>query len=170
MNTLTERFWKNVDKIGPIHPYKPHLGRCWPWTASVDKNGYGQIGEGGTNGKMLKAHRVSWELHNGPIPIGEGYHGICVRHSCDNPGCVNPAHLDEGSHQDNMTDMKKRGRARSGALSGELCGASKLTEDKVSEIRRDYIEGSRTFGQRALARKHNISHVQVGRIVQGKNW
>lgn len=157
MNTLAERFWKKVDVRGPLE--------CWLWNHSVDKDGYGQIGEGGANGRMLKAHRVSYEIHNGPISVG-----LEIRHSCDTPGCVNPAHLDEGSHQDNMADMKKRGRARSGALSGELCGASKLTEDKVSEIRRDYIEGSRTFGQRALARKHNISHVQVGRIVQGKNW
>lgn len=60
---------------------------CWDWTAS--KNiGYGQIGAGGKNGKPLFAHRVSYELHKGPIPKH-----LVIDHICRNRGCVNPDHL-----------------------------------------------------------------------------
>jgi hypothetical protein len=89
---LVERFWARVRK-GP---------ECWEF-AGPTRKGYGQLGVG--SGRHISAHRISWELANGPIPDG-----MQVLHTCDNPPCVNPAHLFLGTHQDNMDDMVAKGR------------------------------------------------------------
>jgi hypothetical protein len=67
------------------------------------------------NGKLciprqMLAHRVSWIIHYGEIPEGEGAHGTVVMHTCDNPGCVNPKHLRLGAQADNVTDMMQKSR------------------------------------------------------------
>ncbi len=164
--TLTERFWEKVDKNGPAHPYKSELGSCWVWTASRNRGGYGQIGEGIPSRRTLKAHRVSWELHNGLIPVGKGHHGICVLHSCDNRRCVNPIHLYLGTNNDNNRDMMEKGRQ----VRGEENGKAKFTEEQVEEIRRDYVKGSRTHGQHALGRKYGVEHTSIGFIVREETW
>jgi len=89
-----ERFWNKVNKSG----------KCWEWTAGKDSKGYGLFK---LNGKMVLAHRRSWILTNGEIPLGMG-----ILHKCDNPSCVNPKHLFIGNHQTNMADrdLKERGR------------------------------------------------------------
>ncbi len=81
---------------------------CWEWTGALHSTGYGWLTLGG---KQYKAHRLAWELTNGAIPDGDGYHGQCVLHKCDNRKCVNPAHLFLGTHQDNIKDMVSKGRA-----------------------------------------------------------
>ena len=93
---LAERFWPKVDVRGP--------DECWPWRATQWR-GYGKIGIGGATGTDVRAHRVSWEIHNGPIPAG-----MLVCHRCDAPSCVNPAHLFLGTQRDNMADMLAKGR------------------------------------------------------------
>jgi len=75
---------------------------CWLWEKSNSAKGYGQIRK---NGKMTTAHRVAWELHNGPIPDG-----MCVLHKCDEPICVNPNHLFLGTLKDNFDDAVAKGR------------------------------------------------------------
>lgn len=92
---LADRFWEKVHKTES----------CWLWTASV-KDGfpYGQIGHPGTR-TPRRAHRVSWELHNGPIPAG-----LFVLHKCDNPRCVRPDHLFLGTQSDNLKDAYSKGR------------------------------------------------------------
>ena len=89
------RFWSKVDKQGPIHPV---CGQCWIWIAGKYSTGYGQHGN-------YRAHRYSWNLYYGEIPVG-----VFVLHRCDNPACVNPKHLFLGTHQDNMDDMNAKGR------------------------------------------------------------
>jgi len=80
--SIVNRFWAKVEK-GP---------GCWEWTASKIK-GHGRIGhERGT----LYAHRISYELHNGPITDG-----MVIDHICRNRGCVNPAHLREVTNREN---------------------------------------------------------------------
>lgn len=92
---LADRFWAKVQKAGPDD--------CWPWLASRMPKGYGKLGIASTTPKL--AHRVSWELHYGPIP-----EGLFVCHRCDNPPCVNPAHLFLGTCTDNLRDMVAKGR------------------------------------------------------------
>lgn len=100
---LADRFWEKVDKNGSVHPV---LGtRCWMWTASLGTAGYGQIGVGGRGVPPGASHRVSWELHFGPIPDG-----LNVLHKCDVKPCVNPAHFFLGTLLDNNADMKAKGR------------------------------------------------------------
>ena len=96
----TERFWAKVDKNGPVHPT---LGTpCWLWTAGLQGAGYGQF-HPSPSVKVL-AHRYAWELDSGAPPQDN------ILHRCDNPPCVNPNHLFEGTQTENMKDMVEKGR------------------------------------------------------------
>jgi len=111
---------------------------------------------------MLKAHRVSWEIHHGPIP--PGFH---VLHKCDNKGCVRPDHLFLGTHDDNMQDMKQKGRAHGPTMSGGSNGAAKLTDAQAHELLSLKSQG---WSNILLAKKFGISRPQVSRIVSGASW
>lgn len=90
------RFWRKVDKRA--------AGECWPWLGGLQGKGYGQFYR--EKHRPVGAHRYSWELANGrPVPPG-----MQVMHSCDNPPCVNPAHLSVGTCADNRRDCSDKGR------------------------------------------------------------
>ena len=98
---------------------------CWEWTAATNNIGYGMFRF--DNYKMRTAHRVSYELHKGPIPQGK-----VVCHTCDNPKCVNPDHLWVGTLKDNAQDMVNKGRVARAMLGKkhqlatcEHCGITK---------------------------------------------
>lgn len=150
---LALRFWAKVDIKGATD--------CWEWTACKDGHGYGQIGYQGT---YVKAPRISWLLHFGPIPEGEGYHGTCVCHECDNPGCVNPNHLFLGTNQDNVDDKKQKGR--DGRSPGEKNGMVKLTAEQVKEIR---AIGSSML-QRQIAARYGVEQTSISMILRRKRW
>jgi len=83
---------------------------CWPWMGATLPTGYGfftrcTMIDGKRHRTTVYAHRFSYELHHGEIPKG-----AFVMHACDTPGCVNPGHLKVGTHQDNMDDMRAKGR------------------------------------------------------------
>jgi hypothetical protein len=135
--------------------YTVHPSGCWLWTGAMNKvTGYGQIK---LNYKTLRAHRASYEVHVGPIPPG-----MIVCHSCDNPPCVNPAHLFLGTHRDNTRDKLRKGRANLPV--GEGHTRSRLTAAAVREIRTSGETG------RALARKFGVSPATICRAKRGHLW
>jgi len=90
--TDTRRFWARIEKGND----------CWPWKSRTDKDGYGKVHWAGESNR---AHRVAWEITNGPIPDG-----LLVCHSCDNPPCCNPSHLFLGTNAENMRDASAKRR------------------------------------------------------------
>lgn len=88
------RFWRKVDRRGP--------DECWLWTASKTKSGYGHLGLGL---KVVRAHRLAMVIAGHEVPPH-----LSVCHKCDNPACVNPAHLFVGSMSDNIRDSVQKGR------------------------------------------------------------
>lgn len=151
--SLAERFWQYVNKTDS----------CWLWTGATSRGGYGVINAGGNSDKILRAPRVSWALHNGPIPDG-----LSICHRCDNPPCVNPLHLFVGTIRDNNVDMWRKGRqSPPPQLIGSQNPQAKLTAQQVQEIRARYKRGTR---QVACVREYGIAQSLIWRIVHGRTW
>jgi hypothetical protein len=104
---------------------------CWRWSGSKGKDGYGRLnksqGKKGTS-KGMGAHRLSYEMYNGPITSG-----LYVCHSCDVPDCVNPDHLWLGTQQDNMDDMHNKGREVTSGLRNRKDNAMHNSAREVGE-------------------------------------
>lgn len=135
---------------------------CWNWTGSTNRSGYGTMSPTGFG---TLAHRISYGLHVGPIPKGNGPHGTCVCHSCDNPACVNPEHLFLGSNAENMSDRNSKGRQA--RLRGSRNGHSKLKESVVSEIKAMLADG---VTQCDIAEKYSVSQATISDIKLEKIW
>ena len=147
---FSERFWAKVDKsAGP--------DGCWLWTASKVTCGYGGFSVGH---RTLRAHRIAWELVNGPIPDG-----LCVCHRCDVRPCVNPAHLFLGTQAENTADKVAKGRQ--GTPRGEAHGSVKITDAQVALMRADRAAEGLCY--RKLGAKYGISRSQAWRIVSMTN-
>ena len=114
--TINRRFWKWVDKTAP--------NGCWLWTRGTTAAGYGVLT---INYKITYAHRLSWEIANGPIP--DKAH---ILHHCDIPNCVNPTHLFLGDQAANVGDATTKGRMSK----GENHHAAKLDNEKVHQVRK----------------------------------
>lgn len=133
---LETRFWRFVDR--------GDAEQCWPWIGYIADHGYGRLpvfSGPGTKPKTEYAHRVSWQLANGPIP-----EALSVLHRCDNRKCVNPAHLFVGSQEDNMRDCFAKQRHPHGSK----VSYAKLTESQVQEIRALYDHGGRIIRRGSL--------------------
>ncbi len=145
---LDVRFWAHVIKSDG----------CWNWDWPNRHHGYGEINDG--TGKILRANRVSWELHFGLIADS-----LFVLHSCDNPACVRPDHLFLGTQADNMEDCAKKGRANRDAKTiGESHPMAKLSWILVDEIRASRQSTA------WLARKFKVSIDTIYKIRRGKLW
>lgn len=160
---MPERFWAKVEKTSG----------CWLWKASITPNGYGKFWWEGRN---HPAHRVAWELLNGPRPTH-----LIVCHNCpggDNRACVRPDHLFLGTNKANSEDMVAKGRQSCGARHaaailpnrprGSKNANARYSEADVLEMRRLYDSGE--CSQHALARRFGTTQPVIHRIVTRKSW
>jgi len=145
-------FEKHRNKIAFAGP-----DECWLWTAGKAPGGYGSLG---WRGKTQRAHRVAYETTHG-IGIAEG---LVVRHKCDTPACVNPAHLELGTHADNVRDKMERGRHRCGMLKGEAHGRARLTDTDIQSIRELYASGGYTM--RTLGPKFGVTYQMISLVIR----
>lgn len=118
---------------------------CWLWTDRMDKYGYGLFY---MNSRKYGSHRVSWEIHNGPIPEGKQ-----INHKCHVRCCVNPHHLYVGTQAENMLDKMERGLA-----------AVKLKASDILEIRNS------TLPTKELAIKYDVSTGTIYKIISRAIW
>lgn len=133
-------------------------GGCWLWFgAMINGTGYGSISH---NSKNIAAHRLSWEIHHGPIPDG-----LCVCHHCDVRACVNPDHLFLGTHADNMHDKDRKGRG--GYLLGEENHSSKLKARDIPIIL-DRLRQGQTCRQ--IGDSYGLTECAINAIRRGKSW
>jgi hypothetical protein len=140
---LADRFWEKVDKSG----------ECWIWTAAMLKTGYGSIR---VEGKALRAHRVAYELTHGKIP-----EGMLLRHSCDNPKCVNPAHLIVGTKRENTQDALERGQH----VVGEDHYKAKIPNQAIDTIRAALAAG---VSGKYLAKQFGVDQSMISQIKHGR--
>lgn len=146
---VAARFWAKV-KVG-----RP--GDCWLWTAGTTSQGYGVFHP--RKGETVGAHRVSLSVKLGR-PLGPNMYAC---HTCDNPACVNPAHLYEGTHQQNVDDSVRRGRHKRGAMGRDV----KLSDESVLAIRKRAASGERN---RVLAAEYGVTESLISMIARGSRW
>lgn len=141
--SMRDKFETCVDKSGD----------CWIWQWMLDKDGYGLFAY---NGKQYRAHALALQFDGRPATTERPF--AC--HTCDNPACVNPAHLYPGTPLDNMRDAKDRGRMPIGAE----CHMAKLTDGDVRAIR------SATGTHAEIAARFGVSPSNVTMIRRRKTW
>lgn len=180
---LTTRFMENISK---------QSNGCWLWTSTKWSNGYGMFNVyNAEKGKYcgVLAHRFAWGLDSGKMPPKH----LNVCHKCDVKECVNPEHLFLGTAKDNIDDCHRKGRHSHGErhsealrsrkpyyrnrefrqsisirTRGEGHGLSKLTTQKVLEIRKLYASGQWT--QARLATRFRVGQANISRVINRKMW
>lgn len=140
---LIARFWAKVD-IGDS-------GDCWEWQGfRKPPQGHGSFAAG-VGQSPLNAHRLAYEIANGPIPSG-----LHVCHRCDNPPCCNPAHLFLGTPRDNQVDCSQKGRRRTVLNPWSATGVfARLLMDITQE---------------QAAEEYHVSRGTVKSIWRGNSW
>ncbi len=133
-------------------------GKCW--IASGHRGGIGYVNIRCADGETRGAHRLSYIVHKGEIPVG-----MVVMHTCDQPACVNPAHLEAGSYADNMHDMDAKGRRKIGFKSGEAHSAAKLTIEAVR-----FIKAHPEMPLTELGTRFGVGPNTVRAVRIGKTW
>ena len=132
---------------------------CIEWTGTLDKDGYGKFYY---KGRTLIAHRVAWLIEHNEIP------NKCVLHMCDNPKCVNPAHLFTGTQKENIHDMIRKGRENKTKFArGSKVGISRLKEQDIPNVREMYQSG---MSQQGIADKLGVNQSTISNILNGKTW
>ena len=147
-NTITQNdFWSRVQKTD----------NCWLWLGYPrTREGYGGYT---VSGKTYLSHRFAYLITHGELPDE-----LQVCHTCDNPRCVNPAHLFLGTTLDNMRDRDRKGRRNA---VGTKNGAARLTEQSVRDLRRRVSSGESIP---ALAREFGVLRGAVWNAVTRRTW
>jgi hypothetical protein len=153
---------------------EPNTG-CWLWLGWLDADGYGGVKYGG---RSRRATHVALEIVDRPLASGQ-----VAMHRCDNPPCVNPAHLVGGSKLENARDCVSKGRKRKGANHprrmqpelwvdgqprGDSHGRRKLCEREVLEIIARHAKGDGSHT--SLAREYGVSRPAISLLLEGKTW
>lgn len=152
---LTDKFYEHLPKI-------LDESKCWEWEGWINhsKGGYGQISH---NNKILKSHRVSYELYH-----KKSLGNLHCLHKCDNPCCVNPLHLFAGTNLDNVKDKISKKRCYTGYQKGESNGSSKLKNSDVLEIRKLYKNKKYTMTK--LGKMYEVHRSTISYIVNNKTY
>jgi hypothetical protein len=150
--SITERFDQSYAQRGDEE--------CWEWTESTYHNGYGRFSD---NGRWYLAHRVSYGLNVAPIP-----RGMVVMHRCNNKKCVNPFHLDVGTHSENTRDALRDGLRTEYDRRGSSNPKAKLDDEAVKYIRRVIASGE--AGRLELARLFGVDPNTISTIVKRQSW
>lgn len=129
---------------------------CWEWNGCLTPNGYPQIA---FKRRAHYAHRLSYAVFVGPIETNK-----FVLHKCDNPKCINPAHLKTGNQKENIGDAVSRNRNAIGVRQGK----AKLTDSIVYSARLEYVKGNRTVD--SLAKSFGVSRGTMGKAIRGEKW
>jgi hypothetical protein len=133
---------------------------CKPSTNRINDRGYPIVWR---DGKPRREHRVVFARTHG-VALAS-LDGKVIRHRCDNPACIEPTHLEEGTQADNMRDMSERGRC--GTQRGSLHKCSKLVEADIPRIRSLLASGQT---QRQVARQFAVDQALIGRIARRVSW
>ena len=159
----TASFWERVDRRGPVK--RPGLGRCWEWTGAMGGGVDGEYGAFSAGGRLLRAHRVAFELAGGTGAILPGFD---VMHRCDNRKCVRPSHLRLGSRADNNRDCAAKGR--------RCAGRRQLTREAAEAARALWTNrGRRGRSARGetietLAARFGVSYAAMRDALLGRTW
>lgn len=149
--TVIEKVWRHIAR---------QPSGCWEWNGLRGPLGYGRAYGPYAGRRRWPAHRLVYSIMVEPIP-----EGMVVRHRCDNPPCVNPAHLELGTIADNNADRTERGR--SCRTSGQDRWVSKLTDDDVRAARRMLADG---LSQHAVGEALGVSQTTIWAIKSGNRW
>lgn len=136
----------------------PELGPCWEWNGDIDRRGYGTM-RLPRESASVGAHRAAYRAAKGPIAPN-----MYVRHRCDHRPCVNPDHLLQGTHRDNMRDAVERNRT----THGERSHWHKLTEAEVLAARQQYAQGG--VHHEDLAEQYHVTRRTMSRALTGDTW
>ena len=152
--TIEERFWSRVDKSD--------ADGCWFWLGTINNKGYGSIR---FEGKTYGSHVISFFLEHGRFPE------TCGLHKCDNPLCVRPDHIFEGTKKDNTVDMMNKGRHKHGTgntgKKGSSSSRARFTDEQVRDMR-NMLKNGATL--QVVADKYNAHKAYISLIKRGLRW
>ncbi len=162
---VDDRFWSKVEKGNESKD-------CWNWVAAKDTQGYGRFytnsykdSSGIKRKKFEQAHRYSFKIEYGDIPVG-----LFICHKCDNPNCVRPTHLFAGTPKDNSIDALSKGRLNSSFKPGKMSFKDvhnlRIPQHIVDSIKIEYNKDTTTHMD--LSKKYRISARSVSDIVNGR--
>jgi hypothetical protein len=151
-----QRFPKGAPVLHRLVYYSEVSGSCWLWQGRTDSWGYGRIGVGRDS---IGVHRVSFELSRGLVLPRDRW----ALHHCDNPPCLRPSHLFEGTSRDNAADRSRKGRS----AWGDKSPRAKLSNQDVIAIRGLLASGTRVCD---IAAQFGVVRTAISNIKSGLQW